>query len=72
ENMFSFKENFSKENFYEAVLEINERNKKLLSLLPPFGEGNPPPILLAPKAKDGKDVIYTIDEENNIIIKDAF
>ncbi|MEO0130425.1 MAG: DHH family phosphoesterase [candidate division WOR-3 bacterium] len=70
-NIFSLKENFNRRNFYEAILEINEENKKLLSLLPPFGEGNPPPILLAPKAKNGKDLIYTIDEENNIIIKDA-
>ncbi|MEO0119513.1 MAG: DHH family phosphoesterase [candidate division WOR-3 bacterium] len=71
EDIFSLKENFNKRNFYEAILEINEENKRLLSLLPPFGEGNPPPILLAPKAKNGKDLIYTIDEENNIIIKDV-
>lgn len=71
ENIFSLRENFHKRNFYEAILEINEENKRLLSLLPPFGEGNPPPILRAPKAKDGRDLIYTIDEENNIIIKDV-
>lgn len=71
ETIFSAKENFSTRNFYEGILEISEENKKLLSLLPPFGEGNPPPILLAPKAKNDKDLIYTVDEENNIIIKDV-
>ncbi|MCS7250273.1 MAG: DHH family phosphoesterase [candidate division WOR-3 bacterium] len=71
EHIFSIKENFNKRNFYEAILEINEENKKLLSLLPPFGEGNPPPILKALNAKNGRDLIYTIDEENNIIIKDV-
>ncbi len=71
DEIFSLKEIFDRRNFYEAILEINEENKKLLALLPPFGEGNPPPILLAPKAKNGRDLIYTVDEENNIIIKDA-
>jgi single-stranded-DNA-specific exonuclease len=71
ENLFTdTKTNFFT-HFYEGVLEINEPNRTLLSLLPPFGEGNPPPLLLAPKAKEGKDLIYTVDEDNNIIVKDV-